>query len=607
MLTILRKMWAIFTVGERWRLAGLLVMVILMGLAQMASVGSIAPFVSVLVEPNSVQTNDQLRRAFEIVGFETVRSFLLLLAGVVFASVIVANTFLALTQLLLVRFTWSLQFRLSKRLLGSYLAQPYTAFLDRNSADTGKNVLTEVELFTSGITLPLIRAVAFFVAGLSVLGVLLWANPALTLAVVTFLGGGYALIYVLIRRRIASAGRRRIEANTERFKAVNEAFGGIKETKVLGREDMLLQRYDGPAKRFASAFATQGVLTQIPRYGMQVLAIGVILVFTIGLMGAEGSAISSAAPLLALFAFASQRLMTFLLPIYKAASQLRFNSVVADALYSDMVAQGVTRTSVPHGPAAPSNARWLFKHEIRLEGVTFQYPGASVAAIRDVTLTIPRGAFVALVGPTGAGKTTLADIILGLLPAQQGRLTVDGTTIDAANVRAWQQTLGYVPQDIYMVDDTIAANIAFGIPRAERDLAAIERAAHVANIHDFIAGELPLGYDTVVGERGVRLSGGERQRIGIARALYHDPKVLVLDEATSNLDQGTEAAIHKAVQRAAAAKTVIMIAHRLSTTRDCDVLYLLGHGRLVDSGNYEELMLRSDRFQAMAAASTANH
>jgi ABC-type multidrug transport system fused ATPase/permease subunit len=217
-----------------------------------------------------------------------------------------------------------------------------------------------------------------------------------------------------------------------------------------------------------------------------------------------------------------------------------------------------------------------------------------------VTVSIPHRAFVAIVGATGAGKTTLVDIILGLQQPGEGILTVDGTVLDETVIRAWQNNLGYVPQEIYLADDSIAANIAFGIPPEDRRREAIEKAARIANIHDFIVDELPKGYDTVVGERGVRLSGGERQRIGIARALYHDPEVLVLDEATSNLDQATERAVHKAIEQAAAAKTVIMIAHRLSTTRHCDALYLLDQGRLVAQGSYETLLRSSDRFRAMA-------
>lgn len=598
MLTLPRKLWALLTTRERWQLAGLSGIVVLMSLAQVVGVGSIAPFVSVLVNPESAQTNRWLRWAFEGFGFESTGSFLLFLALAVLVALIVSNGFLALTQWVLIRFGGAFQYRLSRRLLEAYLAQPYAAFLGRNSADTGKNVLSEVGTLTDGVVLPLLRMAAVAVAGLFLLAALFWANAALTFALIAVLGGGYGAVYLAVRRTLARVGTRRMHANTQRFKAVNEAFGGIKEAKVLGREAALLGQYDGPARRFAGAQVTEQVVMQIPRYALEVLAVGLVLSLALFLIGTAGGSIKSVAPLLAIYAFAAQRLLPFLQQVYQSGSQLRFNSVVVDAIYNDMARKS---RPVPSAPgAAPDGVRLPFRRELRLEGVAFTYPGVERPAVQDVTVSIPHRSFVAVVGATGAGKTTLVDIVLGLLQPGEGIVSVDGTVLDETVIRAWQNNLGYVPQDIYLADDSIAANIAFGIPLENRRRDAIEKAARIANIHDFIVDELPKGYDTIVGERGVRLSGGERQRIGIARALYHDPEVLVLDEATSNLDQGTEKAVHKAIEQAAAVKTVIMIAHRLSTTRHCDALYLLDHGRLVAQGSYETLLLGSDRFRAMA-------
>jgi len=598
MLTLCRKLWALLTTRERRQIAGLSGLVVIMGLAQVVGVGSIAPFASVLVNPESAQTNQWLRWAFEGLGFESTAAFLLFLAFAVLVAVILANGFLALTQWALIRFGCTLQYRLSRRLLEAYLAQPYAAFLDRNSADTGKNVLSEVESLTGGVILPLLRMVAFSVAGLFLLTALFWVNAALTLAVIAVLGGGYGVVYLAVRSTLTRAGARRMHANTERYKAVDEAFGGIKETKVLGREAALLGQYDGPARRFAWAQATEQAVTQLPGYALHILAVGVVLLMTLFLMGTAGGTIQGAVPLLAVYVLGAQRLVPFLMQVYLTASQLRFNSVVVDAIYDDMA-----RVPLPRPPAsgAASDGNCLpFRSELRLEGVTFTYPHAKRPAVQDVTVSIPHRTFVAIVGATGAGKTTLVDIILGLLQPSEGTLSVDGTVLDETVLRSWQNNLGYVPQDIYLADDSIAANIAFGIPPEDRRPEAIEKAARIANIHDFIVDQLPKGFDTVVGERGVRLSGGQRQRIGIARALYHDPEVLVLDEATSDLDQGTEREVHQAIEQAAAAKTVIMIAHRLSTTRHCDALYLLDNGRLVAQGSYDTLLLSSDRFRAIA-------
>ena len=595
-LTLPRKVWALLTKRERWQLAGLCGVVFLMGLAQVVGVGSIAPFVSVLIDPSSAQTNQWLKWAFDVFGFESTSSFLIFLALVVLAAVIIANCFVALTQWMLVRFGWALQYRLSRRLLEAYLAQPYADFLGRNSADTGKNVLMEVERFIEGVALPLLQIVAFGVSGLLLLAGLIWVNVVLALSAIAILAGGYAAAYLTVRRILRRAGERRLHANAERFKLVYETFGGIKEIKVLGRESGMLAQYDVPARLYANSMGTSQIAKSIPSYALQVLAVGLV-VLTAGIFVlTSGGSILDAAPLLALSAFAAQRMVPFFMSVFQNCSEIRFNGVVVDTIYDDM-------TKIPLTDLAlRPETRLPFRHELRLEGVTFAYPGADRSSIRDVTVSIPHRSFVAFVGATGAGKTTLVDIIIGLLKPDEGAITVDGKVLDDTMLPLWQNNLGYVPQDIYLVDDSIAANIAIGVPPKDRKQVALESAARIANIHDFIVDELPNGYDTIVGERGVRLSGGERQRIGIARALYHDPEVLVLDEATSNLDQGTEAAVHQAIEQAAAAKTVIMIAHRLSVARHCDVLYLLDHGCLVAQGTYNMLLGRSERFRAMAEA-----
>jgi len=598
LLNLPLKLWAILTSRERRQIAGLSGLAVLMGIAQVVGVGSIAPFVSVLVNPESAQTNPWLRWAFEGLGFESTDSFLIFLGLAVLAAIIMANALLALTHWALIRFGTALQYRLSRRLLEAYLAQPYAAFLERNSADTGKNVLSEIETITMGVLMPLLRMVAFLVAGLFLLATLFWVNAALTLLVIAVLGGGYGVAYIAVRGIITRAGAQRMNANTARYKAVTEAFGGIKEIKVLGREAALLGQYDGPAKQYSGAACTQGIVTMIPTYVLQVLAVGVVLLISLFLMRSNGGTIEGAAPLLAIYVLGAQRLVPFLMQVYLTTTQVRFYGVTVDAIYDDLVR--ASRPSPPAPDAASNGNRLPFWTELRLNGVTFNYPRTERPAIQDVTLSIPHRSFVAFVGLTGAGKTTLVDIILGLLQPNGGSISVDGTVLDETVLRSWQNNLGYVPQDIYLADDSIAANIAFGIPVEERRMEAIEKAARIANIHNFILDELPEGFDTLVGERGVRLSGGQRQRIGIARALYHDPEVLVLDEATSNLDQGTERAVHQAIEQAAKAKTVIMIAHRLSTTHHCDALYLFDKGRLVDHGNYETLLLNSDRFRAMA-------
>jgi len=308
---------------------------------------------------------------------------------------------------------------------------------------------------------------------------------------------------------------------------------------------------------------------------------------------AQSGSFASAMPIIALYAFAGYRLMPALQQIYGAVTQLRFAGPALDALHADLM---ILQPAHPN----PSQDDIVLKQAITLNDVQYRYPNAPQLALKNLSLTIPAKSTVGLVGTTGSGKTTTVDLILGLLEAQQGTLEVDGQVITEHNRRPWQRAIGYVPQQIYLADDTVAANIAFGVNAKDIDQHAVERAAKIANLHDFVASELPQQYQTTVGERGVRLSGGQRQRIGIARALYHNPQVLILDEATSALDNLTEQAVMEAVHNLGHEITVILIAHRLSTVRQCDRIYLLERGEVRTSGTYDELIASNQQFAAMA-------
>jgi ABC-type multidrug transport system fused ATPase/permease subunit len=373
---------------------------------------------------------------------------------------------------------------------------------------------------------------------------------------------------------------------------VQETFGSIKDVKVGGLEGLLLQRFDSPALRFARAQSFQSVAGQMPRFALEALAFGGLLLVVIYLMTRPGG-LQQALPVLAVYAFGAYRLMPALQGFYTQLVSMRFAGPVLETLYQDLtqlVPEGSAR--LPLERAEPLGLR----EHIRLDGVTYRYPKSERPAVRDLTLEIPVRSTVGFVGKTGCGKTTTVDILLGLLRPQQGQLLVDGKPITADNLRAWQASIGYVPQHIYLADASIRANIAFGIPPERVDQAGVERAARIANLHDFVTRELPQGYDTTVGERGVRLSGGQRQRVGIARALYHDPELLILDEATSALDNLTEQAVMEAVHNLGQRKTVVLIAHRLSTVRECDRVFMLEGGRLVASDTYEGLAETSLQF-----------
>jgi ATP-binding cassette, subfamily B, bacterial PglK len=315
-------------------------------------------------------------------------------------------------------------------------------------------------------------------------------------------------------------------------------------------------------------------------------------------MIAKGESVVDFIPLLSLFAFAAYRMMPSLHRFFNALTRVYYNTAIVDKIYEDMIEiQPKKQSSVP---SKPIKKAINFEKAIKLQDIRFCYTDSSFDIISNINLTIPKNNFIGFAGATGCGKTTLVDIILGLLTPQSGQIIVDDTPITQKNIPSWQQKIGYVPQEIYLSDDTIRKNIAFGLPNKDIDDKQVKFAAQLAALDTFVENELPNKYNTIIGERGIRLSGGQRQRIGLARALYRNPEILVLDEATSSLDGATEEAVLKAIHHAAEARTVIMIAHRLNTLKDCDQIYILEKGRIIGQGTYEELLKQSRKFREMA-------
>ena len=590
----LRKILAILSPRERKTGAVVLGMMLALALLETAGVASVMPFLAVLGNPELVGTQPALAWLYERGGFESVDRFLFALGLGAFAMVVGSALFRILTTYAINRWTQMRRYSIGERLLATYLRQPYEFFLNRNSADLSKSILSEVDELVGKVFQPLMSLVAYSLVALVLVGFLVWLNPVLAVLVALVVAGAYGLIYLGVRGVLGRMGADRVDANRERFTAASEAFGGIKDLKVLGREEAYLKRFRGPASRFARHQSVALTISTVPKYLIEAVGFGGVLLLALALLGADGD-LGSMLPVLGVYTFAGYRLLPSAQHIFQGLSNLRFGLPAVDDVWREL-RLGAGKTT---GSAAGSS-RMSLAASIRFEGVTFAYPGAAEPALKGMDLEIPAGTSVALVGKTGAGKTTAVDLLLGLLSPTEGRITVDDVPLTVQNVRAWQAGIGYVPQTIYLADATVAENIAFGVPPEAIDHEAVRRAARLAAIHDFVENDLPDGYDTEVGERGVRLSGGQRQRLGIARALYHDPAVLVLDEATSALDNATEQAIMDAVERLAGAKTVVMIAHRLSTVRNCDRIIHLEGGEVVGSGTFEDLGQTSARFRAIS-------
>jgi len=567
-------------------------MIVVMAFLDMLGVASILPFMAVLANPELVQTNANLNALFNFshrIGIHSTEQFLFVLGALVFVFLVSSLVFKALTTYAQTRFTLMREYSLGKRLVEGYLHQPYSWFLNRNSADLGKNILGEVGAVVGGVMAPLMTLIAQSTIMLALLILLIIVDPLLALGSFVVLGFFYAGIFVIARESLKNLGQARIDANKERFTAVIEAFGAAKEVKVGGLEQTYIQRFTKPAEIYAKAQATSQLIAQLPRFALEAIAFGGMLLVILYLMAKSGS-FTSALPIITLYAFAGYRLMPALQHIYSSLTQLRFAGPALDALHKDL--SSLQAADAQHGKISPLP----LTQAITLSQVSYRYPNAPQQALKGIDLTIPAHTTVGFVGATGSGKTTIVDVILGLLEPQEGALNIDGQSITAANRRQWQRAIGYVPQQIYLADDSIASNIAFGVNAKDIDQEAVERAAKIANLHQFVVNDLPQGYATIVGERGVRLSGGQRQRIGIARAHYHNPRVLILDEATSALDNLTEQAVMEAVNNLGHHITIILIAHRLSTVRQCDQIYLLERGEVKAQGTFEELAQTSNMF-----------
>ncbi len=567
-------------------------------LLETIGVASVIPFLAVLGSPEIARTDPRLRSAYEVLGMTSVDDFLLVLGVASLAMVLVSALIRLVTEYAMVRFVEMRRHSLSTRLFRRYLGRPYTFFLGRNSADLSKSLLSEVDVLVNYVFRPCLRIPAFGLLAGALVVLLVIVDASVARVVALLAGTVYLGIYFSVSRMLERRGQDRLRANRERFTAASEAFGGIKALKLTGREEFYLKRFLRPSLRFSRHKVAVGTLSVLPRYVVEALAFGGILALTVFLM-ATGKELGGVLPVLGVYALAASRLLPAVQQIYTAGTNLRFGLPTVANIHADLYSESRTQLG-----AARQRQRLSLDDRIQWLGVSYTYPESENVVIHDLSLEIPARSSVAIVGGTGAGKTTVVDLTLGLLRPRQGEIRVDGVLLDEATMRQWQDSIGYVPQDIYLSDNSVAANIAFGVPEREIDYEAIERAAGMAQLHEFIAEQLPHGYETVVGERGVRLSGGQRQRLGIARALYADPTVLILDEATSSLDTTTERAVMESIARLEKDRTIILIAHRLTTVRDVDRIFLLEEGRLVGVGSFDELLRDNSRFRTMAAGVT---
>jgi ABC-type bacteriocin/lantibiotic exporter with double-glycine peptidase domain len=564
------KIYNILNSKERTSLRKLVILVIFMATMDMLGVVSIMPFMALIANPDIISESDLISGIYIFFDFDDYESFIIFSGIFVIIFYILSLSFKAYVSYLTLKFASKKEYSISERLFESYLRRPYSWYLERNTADLSKTILSEVsEVITFGI-MPLLNLIAYGTVCIALLILVIAFNPVMALISAGSLGGSYLLIYLYISKKVDHLGYQRAAENRKRFNALSETFGGIKDVKLRDLEDICSVNFSTSAKIYAERHATAQILGMLPRFALEAVAFGGLLLLTISLTFALGS-IEEVLPILSLYAFAAYRLMPALNQVYYSSTQLKFvTGALQNISVDEMEYEKPQLIKTSHSPELNGN--------LALENITFGYQANSKNILNGLSLSISAGEKVAFIGTTGSGKSTAVDLIVGLLEPDAGQITVDGTFIDVTTVGRWKQNIGYVPQTIYLTDNTILSNIALGIPFDEIDYERVKEVAKVARIHEFINNELELGYDTRVGERGVRFSGGQRQRLGIARALYHNPSVLIMDEGTSALDIATETQVMNEIQHFSKDMTVIMVAHRLQTVKNCDKIYYFENG-----------------------------
>jgi ABC-type multidrug transport system fused ATPase/permease subunit len=582
---VARKIWDVLTVAERHR-ALVLVGLICIGMAmETLGIGLVIPAVVLLTQRDVAIQYPSLGVLIERLGLPAQPRLaivgMLMLVGVY----VIKGAFLAILARQQQRFIFGIDVQLSQRLFTIYLGQPYTFHLQRNSAQLIRNVMSEVSLFAYSVTQAAMILISESLVLLGLAALLLFVEPLGTLIVVSVLAAAAWGFHRLTGGHIARSGEARQVHEGLRLQHLQQGLASAKDVKLLGREAEFLDLYRVHTARSARAGRSVATLRQLPRLWLELLAVTGLALLAVRLV-VQGRAPETVLPTLGLFAAAGFRLMPSVNRIIGAMQSLRYSLPAVDILRAEL------ELAVPEGAAARTSVT-RFGSAVELRDVTFVYPGAAAPALEGLSLIIRRGESVGIIGDSGAGKSTLVDILLGLLAPDRGEVRVDGEDVQRA-LRNWQDQVGYVPQSIILTDDTVMRNVAFGLPNEKIDRDAVWRAIRAAQLEEFVHG-LPHGLGTTVGERGVRLSGGQRQRIGIARALYHDPAVLVLDEATSSLDLATERGVMQAVRALHGTKTIVIVSHRLSTVEQCDRLYRLEGGRMVEEGKPGTMLVSRDQ------------
>lgn len=596
-INILIDLFYALTPSQRRQLYVLQIMVILMALCEIAGAASIGAFMAVISDASLIERNEFLAKAYMLSGAKDFLEFTVS-AGIVLTFILIVVATISITATRHLTFYGiKIGTEIGGQLYRYYMHQPWLFHASGSSAQLTKQIATEADRVSGVIITPLMQLNAKLTLAVFMSMAIVIFNPKIAITGLAVFFLVYLVIYKLVRARLARNGPAISETSTQRFKLMSEGFGGIKDVLLLGRQHDFVQRFNSTSDRYARSVSSNQFLVLMPRYIVEAIAYVTFVALVLYLIKSGDGNTGSVLPVLAIYAVAGFKLMPAFQQIYANVAQIKGNLSAFDSIKKDLMA---SRSCMEIDlNTRPTDTKMAVNHSIKLLNIDFSYPDKAKHVLNELNITIGAKQLVGLVGKSGAGKTTAVDLILGLIRPDHGNLMVDGVAITSANLRQWQNTLGYVSQSIFLSDASIAENVAFGLSKDRINIERVYEVARLAHLDELI-NQLPEGLDTKVGERGIQLSGGQRQRIGIARSLYHDAEVLIFDEATSALDGITEKLIMDAIHDFAGSKTLIMIAHRLQTVKQCDVIFFMDHGKVIDQGTYDELIERNASFKKMA-------
>jgi len=592
-MKFLKKFFSLMSKFEQRKFYLLMVLILVVTFVDIAGVASIFPFLMILANPEIIQTNKIFYYFYlkaSILGVDNFNEFIFLIGFSVFFLLLITLFLRAITAYLQVRFVTMREYEIGTRLFSRYIYQPYDFFLNRNISDFSRIILSELNHSITQVLLPLINLIAQSTLVISLFFLIFIINPMLSIMVGLIFLIGYGGSFFFTKNYLSVVGSARQVSNNQRFAALTETFSAFREIKIAGLEKFFINRFEKSSKIIANNLSSSSLIANVPRYILEGIAFGGMIILIL-LFISDGKNLETIIPIITLYAFVGYRMLPAVQQIYVSLVQLRFSKSSLDLIYEDIVNLTTVKAVEDNILNMP------LKKNISLKNINFSYPGRDYLTLKDISLKIPVSSKVAIIGETGCGKTTILNIILGLLNPIQGDLYVDDNIINNNNKQSWQKNIGYVPQKIYLSNASVSSNIAFGVVTENIDRKQVEHVAKIVNLHNFIMRELPDNYNTFLGENGLKISGGQQQRLGIARALYHKPKVLILDEATNALDSFNEEIVMEAINKLDKNMIVIMVTHRINSIKHFNDIFFIEKGQLKANGTYSQLLMSNESFK----------